>query len=108
MFSVVSHGSALRALTFADAFSISGGELLQCVKHSPICVAIIYDFAQHYLSHVSVVDEFSIEDDKPLLVYDYQPSSLREDACAKVKTRFLHAPSRSMSALCSLTRSFSR
>jgi len=104
LFSKVAHGSGLTAVTFADAFSISDCEFLQCVKRSPICVGMIYEFAKDYLSRVSVVDDLPNEEDEPLLVYDYQSNNTKELACSMVKTRFSRAPSRSMSRLGLLTQ----
>jgi len=49
LFSVVLHHSTLKATTFADAFTLSGDDLLQCVKRSPSCICNLYRYAQEYL-----------------------------------------------------------
>jgi len=46
----VMHHSKLTALTFADAFAITGPEFIACIKRSPVCIACVYRYATEYLA----------------------------------------------------------
>lgn len=50
LFARVIHQSTLKAITFADAFALSGSDLSQCARTSPQCINMLFRYGNSYLS----------------------------------------------------------
>jgi len=77
------HHSTLAAVTFADAFTLSGEDLAECVRQSPGCIANVYRYAQEYLG--ILWDGPDAPPPGKLLVDDYLPARLAERATEAVR-----------------------
>lgn len=65
LFANVVHHSTLVATTFADALTLSPGDLYECVTRSPICILTIHEYALDYLA---TVKEQGLDDELPVEV----------------------------------------
>lgn len=83
LFAQIMHYATLTALTFADAFTLSSTDLVQCVRQLPSCAAIIHSYGCIYLSKVwdgsagAVPEGMHIAD-------DVMPAELAHETCRLV------------------------